>query len=67
MALTVDLSGHGDSGGSLSSGDPSLGLIDAINFVKSELYVDHSLIGVVGHSLGPGLREGLLTKTTPLW
>jgi dienelactone hydrolase len=54
VALTVDLSGHGDSGGSLSSGDPSLGLIDAINFLKSELYVDHSLIGVVGHSLGAG-------------
>jgi len=54
VALTVDLSGHGDSGGSLSSGDPSLGLIDAINFVKSKLYVDHNSIGVVGHSLGAG-------------
>lgn len=54
VALTVDLSGHGDSGGSLSSGDQSLGLIDAVNFVKSEPYVDHSLIGVIGHSLGAG-------------
>ena len=52
--LAIDLDGHGASGGSLSTGDPSLGVVSTINFAKSLEFVDPSSVGVAGHSLGAG-------------
>jgi dienelactone hydrolase len=54
ISLSIDLHGHGDSEGHLSSNDPSLGLQAALGYIRSRKDVDHKLIGVVGHSLGAG-------------
>ncbi len=54
VALSLDLAGHGESGGSLSPDDPSFGVIAAVRFLRSLDYVDTGLVGLVGHSLGAG-------------
>jgi len=54
VALTIDLAGHGESGGGIGSGDPSFGVIDSVCFLREQDYVDRGLIGLVGHSLGAG-------------
>lgn len=54
VALSLDLAGHGQSGGRLDGGDPSLGVASALAYLKSIDYVDHGYLGIVGHSLGAG-------------
>ncbi len=59
VAVSVDLVGHGDSGGSFGGFgfdpvDKTLGLGDAVQFLIEQDYVDSSAIGLVGHSLGAG-------------
>jgi len=55
VALSIDVVGHGDSGGRLgATGDPSLGAIAALKYVETLPYVDASSLGLVGHSLGAG-------------
>jgi len=54
VALALDLAGHGESGGTLSVGDPSFGVSAALEYLRSLDYVDRGLIGLVGHSLGAG-------------
>ncbi len=59
VAVSVDLVGHGDSGGSFGGlgfdpADKTLGLGDAVQFLIEQDYVDSSAIGLVGHSLGAG-------------
>lgn len=53
-ALTIDLDGHGASGGSLGGGDPSLGVLAAMEYLKAHRLVDGGRLGLVGHSLGAG-------------
>ncbi len=52
ISLSLDLHGHGDSEGQLSSNDTSLGLRAALDYIRSRSDTDPKLIGVVGHSLG---------------
>lgn len=54
VSLTIDLAGHGDSGGTLSADDPSFGMSAAVRHVKSMPFIDQKAIAVVGHSLGAG-------------
>jgi hypothetical protein len=54
ISLSLDLHGHGDSEGHLSSNDTSLGLQAALSYIRSRNDIDPQLIGVVGHSLGAG-------------
>lgn len=55
VTLAIDLVGHGNSGGSLESAkDLSLGTSAAIQYLKSQPYVNASDIALVGHSLGAG-------------
>jgi dienelactone hydrolase len=54
VALTVDLAGHGETGGLLSNDEPSLGLTSALRFLANLPFVDATRIAVGGHSLGAG-------------
>ena len=54
VALSLDLAGHGQSGGKLEGDDPSLGVSSALAYLKSLDYVDPERLGLVGHSLGAG-------------
>lgn len=55
VALTIDVVGHGDSGGRLgATGDFSLGTLAAIRYLEAQPYVNASSLGLVGHSLGAG-------------
>ncbi|UCH57249.1 MAG: alpha/beta fold hydrolase [Candidatus Bathyarchaeota archaeon] len=54
ISLTIDLLGHGDSEGRLNSADPTIGMLAAVNHLRSLPYVDTGSIGVAGHSLGAG-------------
>jgi dienelactone hydrolase len=55
VTLSIDVVGHGDSGGRLgATRDPSLGAIAALEYVETLPYVDASSLGLVGHSLGAG-------------
>lgn len=55
-ALTIDLFGHGGSDGQLTDGveDATLGTLACVQYLESQAYVNSSLIGLVGHSLGAG-------------
>jgi len=59
LALSLDLAGHGQSGGKLGGGDPSLGVSAALTFLKSLDYVDQDRLGLVGHSLGAGAARAV--------
>ncbi|MHA1332358.1 MAG: alpha/beta hydrolase, partial [Candidatus Hodarchaeales archaeon] len=52
VTLALDAVGHGNSQGGLGGDDPTLGLLAAINYVRSLNYVNSSSIGLVGHSMG---------------
>ncbi|MEM3026738.1 MAG: alpha/beta fold hydrolase, partial [Thermoproteota archaeon] len=55
VALSIDVVGHGDSGGRLgATKDHSLGALAALRYVETLPYVDASSLGLVGHSLGAG-------------
>lgn len=56
VALTIDLLGHGGSGGNLAEGDEdaSLGMLVAVRYLEAHDFVNSSAIGLVGHSLGAG-------------
>jgi dienelactone hydrolase len=56
VSLAIDLVGHGDSEGVFSNGtaDPTLGTMDAVRYLEGQAFVNASLIGLVGHSLGAG-------------
>ncbi|MBN1682433.1 alpha/beta hydrolase [Candidatus Bathyarchaeota archaeon] len=54
ISLTIDLAGHGESGGILGGEDPTLGAEAAFNYLAQMNNVDQTKIGVVGHSLGAG-------------
>lgn len=53
VALCIDARGHGDSGGHLNlSSDPTIGLNEALEFLRSKDFVDKESIILIGHSLG---------------
>ncbi|MFW9778024.1 MAG: alpha/beta hydrolase [Candidatus Heimdallarchaeota archaeon] len=52
VALAIDLEGHGNSEGTLSSGDPTLGTLSAVRYLELQPYINGSSLGLVGHSLG---------------
>lgn len=57
VALAVDLVGHGNSEGVfglVDRADPALGALSAVRYLESQLFVDKSSVGLVGHSLGAG-------------
>jgi len=56
VALCIDLLGHGGSSGSVREGanDPSLGVLSALKYIRSQPFVNPSAVGLVGHSLGAG-------------
>ena len=54
VALSLDLTGHGQSGGKLDGSDPTLGVSSALAYLRSLDYVDTERLGIVGHSLGAG-------------
>ena len=59
VAVTIDLVGHGDSGGSFGGFgfdpmDKTLGMGNAVQYLIEQECVDSSAIGLVGHSLGAG-------------
>ncbi len=62
IALTIDLAGHGDSGGRIGGMDTSLGSLAAFDYLTSLPEVDKTRIGVVGHSLGAGAVRGVASK-----
>jgi dienelactone hydrolase len=51
--LSIDLLGHGRSGGNLDRADPSLGVIQAANYLTQIRGLEQ--IGLAGHSLGAGV------------
>jgi len=56
VALAIDLVGHGNSEGVFGGDatDPTLGTLAAVGYLEAQPYVNGSLIGLVGHSLGAG-------------
>ena len=63
VALSIDVVGHGDSGGRLGAiEDPSLGVLAALRYVEAQPYVDSSSLGLVGHSLGAGAVRAAATS-----
>jgi dienelactone hydrolase len=56
VVLCLDLLGHGQSGGTIEDGinEPSFGVTAAVQYLKAQLFVNSSAIGLVGHSLGGG-------------
>jgi dienelactone hydrolase len=56
VTLCLDLLGHGASDGAIADAkdDPSFGVQAAVNYLKSQPYINASAIGLVGHSLGGG-------------
>jgi dienelactone hydrolase len=56
VALCLDLLGHGGSGGKVAEGadEPSFGVLSAVQYLRSQSFVNASAIGLVGHSLGGG-------------
>jgi pimeloyl-ACP methyl ester carboxylesterase len=56
VALCLDLLGHGGTGGTVAegTGEPSFGVLSAVQYLRSHSFVNASAIGLVGHSLGGG-------------
>jgi len=59
VAVTIDLVGHGESGGSFGGFgfdpvDKTLGVSTAVQYLIEKDYIDSSMIGLIGHSLGAG-------------
>ncbi|MFW9854312.1 MAG: alpha/beta hydrolase [Candidatus Thorarchaeota archaeon] len=52
VALAIDLKGHGNSGGSLSFSDPTLGTLSAVRYLELQPFVNGLSVGLIGHSLG---------------
>jgi dienelactone hydrolase len=64
VALCLDLLGHGKSQGSVEEGtvDRSFGVYSALQYLKSQPYVNSSSLGLVGHSLGAGAVRATVAR-----
>ncbi len=68
VALSIDLEGHGASGGQLGgSSDSTFGLAAAVDYVRALPYVDPEKVGLVGHSLGAGAAADVLQNDSALF
>ena len=68
VALTVDLVGHGGSGGALGgTDDDTLGMMAAVNYLRSLPYVEPALVGLVGHSLGADAAANVLLNSSDIF
>jgi dienelactone hydrolase len=68
VALTVDLVGHGGSGGAIGvTDDETLGMNASVRYLRSLPYVDPPLVGLVGHSLGAGAAAALLRSDSEIF
>jgi len=55
VALAIDAIGHGSSEGQFRyNEDPTLGVLASVRYLESQSFVNASLVGLVGHSLGAG-------------
>jgi dienelactone hydrolase len=56
VVLCLDLLGHGQSGGTVQDGvnEPSFGVAAAVQYLRSQPFVNSSALGLIGHSLGGG-------------
>jgi len=59
VTLSIDLIGHGGSDGAFGAfgaepADKTLGMKDAVQYLRQQPFVNSSQIGLVGHSLGAG-------------
>ena len=56
VVLCLDLFGHGQSEGTVEDGrnEPSFGVAAAVQYLRSQPFVNSSAIGLIGHSLGGG-------------
>jgi len=66
ISLCLDLFGHGESQGSLEDGqsDPSFGVYSALQYLKSQPFVNSSSLGLIGHSLGAGAARATIARET---
>ena len=64
VTLCLDLLGHGKSQGSVEEGtvDRSFGVYSALQYLKSQPYVNSSSLGLVGHSLGAGAVRATVSR-----
>ncbi len=54
VTLALDQLGHGSTGGSMGSGDATMGGDSAYKYLQALSYVDSTRMGVMGHSMGAG-------------
>lgn len=68
VTLCLDLYGHGRSGGTVDDGriDPSFGVLSAVQYLKTQPFVDSSRIGVIGHSLGAGAVRATVAENNQI-
>jgi uncharacterized protein len=64
VALCLDLYGHGKSQGAVDFGqiDPSFGVSSAVQYLKSQTFVNSSALGLIGHSLGAGAMRAVVAE-----
>ncbi len=62
VALTIDEKGHGESDAGFGVVDPTLGLGSAVMYLATLPYVNASLIGVCGHSMGASAVRATVSK-----
>jgi dienelactone hydrolase len=68
VTLCLDLYGHGRSGGTVDDGriDPSFGVLGAVQYLKTQPFVDSSRIGLIGHSLGAGAVRATVAENNQI-
>lgn len=63
-SLCIDAKGHGDSGGYLNvSSDPTIGLKEALDFLRSQEFIENVSIALIGHSLGASAVRASSTES----
>jgi dienelactone hydrolase len=64
VVLCLDLLGHGQSGGTVEDGtnESSFGVTAAMQYLRSQPFVNSSAIGLIGHSLGGGAARAAVTE-----
>jgi len=64
VSLCLDLYGHGKSRGTVEQGqsEPSFGVYAAVQYLKSQPFVNSSALGLIGHSLGAGAAKAAVAE-----
>ena len=68
VVLCLDLLGHGQSGGTVEDGrnESSFGVTAAVQYLRSQPFVNSSAIGLIGHSLGGGAVRAAAAKDSQI-